>query len=43
VRAVVYTTSKAGAHQEETWVRANGEWKLDHSVASDSTSSSDKI
>ena len=41
--AVVYTTSKSGARQAETWVRANGSWKLDHSVAADSTSSSDKI
>jgi hypothetical protein len=33
--AIVYTTSKSGARQEETWVRANGEWKLDHAVAAD--------
>ena len=35
-RAVVYTTSKTGTRQEETWVRANGSWKLDHAVAADS-------
>jgi hypothetical protein len=34
-RAIVYTTTKAGARQEETWVRANGSWKLDHAVAAD--------
>jgi hypothetical protein len=34
-RAIVYTKSKAGARQEETWVRANGSWKLDHAVAAD--------
>jgi len=38
-RAIVYTTSKTGAHQEETWVHANGEWKLDHAVATDGAAS----
>jgi hypothetical protein len=34
-RAIVYTTSKTGAHQEETWVRDSSGWKLDHAVATD--------
>jgi hypothetical protein len=38
-RAVVYTKTKTGTRQEETWVRANGTWKLDHSVAADTTAS----
>ena len=41
--AVVYTTSKSGARQEETWVRVNGAWKLDHSVAADGATSANSI
>lgn len=37
--AIVYTTTKAGARQEETWVRADGSWKLDHAVAADGAAS----
>lgn len=32
-RAVVYTTSKAGVRQEETWVKDGASWKLDKSSA----------
>jgi hypothetical protein len=32
-RAVVYTTSKAGTRQEETWVKDGAAWKLDKSTA----------
>jgi hypothetical protein len=32
-RAVVYTTSKAGVRQEETWVKDSGGWKLEKSTA----------
>lgn len=32
-RAVVYTTSKAGTRQEETWVKDGPSWKLDKSTA----------
>ena len=32
-RAVVYTTSKAGTRQEETWVKDGAGWKLDSSSA----------
>jgi hypothetical protein len=32
-RAVVYTTSKAGTRQEETWVKDGANWKLDKSSA----------
>ena len=42
-RAVVYTTTKAGARQEETWVRDNGSWKLDHAVAADGTSNANTL
>jgi molybdopterin-guanine dinucleotide biosynthesis protein len=31
--AVVYTTSKTGVRQEETWVKAGGAWKLDKAVS----------
>jgi len=41
--AVVFTTTKAGARQEETWVRANGSWKLDHAVAADGTSNANTL
>jgi hypothetical protein len=34
-RAIVYTTTKTGQRQEETWVKDNGAWKLDHAVAAD--------
>jgi hypothetical protein len=36
-RAVVYTTTKAGVRQEETWVHDATGWKLDHAVAADGT------
>lgn len=36
-RAVVYTKSKTGARQEETWVRDGNGWKLDHAVAIEGT------
>lgn len=42
-RAVVYTTTKAGGRQEETWVRAAGSWKLDHAVAADGAASSNTL
>ncbi len=32
-RAVVYTTSKSGAKQEETWIRDGGGWKLEGASA----------
>lgn len=32
-RAVVYTTSKAGVRQEETWVKDGAAWRLDKSTA----------
>lgn len=32
-RATVFTTSKAGARQEETWVKANGAWKMENASA----------
>lgn len=32
-RAVVFTTSTAGAKQEETWVKAGGRWKLETTSA----------
>jgi len=32
-RAVVFTTTKAGVRQEETWVRDGSGWKLDKSSA----------
>ena len=32
-RAVVFTTSKQGAKQEETWVKANGSWKMENAAA----------
>lgn len=41
--AVVYTTSKGGVRQEETWVRDASGWKLDHSVAADGTASSNTL
>ncbi len=34
-RAVVFTKTKAGARQEETWVRDGSGWRLDHAVALD--------
>ncbi len=34
-RAVVYTKTKAGSRQEETWVRDTSGWHLDHAVAID--------
>ncbi len=34
-RAIVYTKTKAGARQEETWVRDTSGWHLDHAVAID--------
>jgi hypothetical protein len=32
-RATVFTTSKTGTRQEETWVKANGSWKMENSAA----------
>ena len=32
-RAVVYTTSKTGTRQEETWVKDGPGWKLDKASA----------
>lgn len=32
-RATVFTTSKTGAKQEETWVKANGSWKMENAAA----------
>lgn len=32
-RAVVYTTNKSGAKQEETWVKDSSGWKLEGSTA----------
>lgn len=32
-RATVFTTNKSGARQEETWVKANGAWKLENAAA----------
>jgi hypothetical protein len=43
VRAVVYTKSKAGARQEETWVRDTSGWKLDHSVAVEGQATSNAL
>ena len=31
--AVVYTSTKTGGRQEETWVKAGGTWKLDKATA----------
>jgi hypothetical protein len=31
--ATVFTTSKAGTRQEETWVKANGSWKMENASA----------
>jgi hypothetical protein len=31
--AVVYTTSKSGVRQEETWSKAGGSWKLEKAAA----------
>ena len=42
-RAVVYTRSKTGARQEETWVRDNGTWRLDHAVAVEGTVDSNTL
>ncbi len=39
-RAIVYTKTKAGVRQEETWVRDASGWKLDHTVAADGTADS---
>jgi hypothetical protein len=43
VRAVVYTKSKTGARQEETWVRDTSGWKLDHSVAVEGQATSNAL
>lgn len=43
VRAVVYTKSKAGARQEETWVRDGNGWKLDHAVALEGQAESNQL
>lgn len=43
VRAVVYTKTKAGARQEETWVRDTAGWKLDHSVAVEGQADSNQL
>jgi hypothetical protein len=32
-RATVFTTNKAGARQEETWVKANGAWTMENASA----------
>ncbi len=32
-RATVFTTSKTGTRQEETWVKAGGSWKMENSAA----------
>lgn len=32
-RATVFTTSNTGTRQEETWVKANGSWKLENASA----------
>lgn len=32
-RATVFTTSASGARQEETWVKANGSWKMENASA----------
>lgn len=32
-RAVVFTTSKTGVKQEETWVKDGGRWKLETATA----------
>ena len=39
-RAIVYTKTKAGARQEETWVRDSSGWRLDHAVAIDGAAAS---
>jgi hypothetical protein len=33
--AIVYTKTKAGVRQEETWVKDGAGWHLDHAVAVD--------
>jgi hypothetical protein len=42
-RAVVYTKSKTGARQEETWVRDGSGWKLDHAVAVEGSADSSTL
>jgi hypothetical protein len=32
-RATVFTTNKSGVRQEETWVKANGSWKMENASA----------
>ncbi|MGE0395938.1 MAG: hypothetical protein AB7T06_04350 [Kofleriaceae bacterium] len=32
-RATVFTTSKTGTRQEETWVKANGRWQMENASA----------
>lgn len=39
-RATVFTTSKAGVKQEETWVKANGQWKLENASSLQATPAS---
>src|SRR5689334_15819112 len=43
VRAVVYTKTKAGARQEETWVHDTTGWKLDHAVAVEGSTDSNTL
>lgn len=40
-RAVVYTKTKAGTRQEETWVKDGAGWRLDHAVAIDGAVTAD--
>ncbi len=39
-RAVVYTTSKAGVKQEETWVKTGDTWRLENATALTETTTS---
>ena len=32
-RATVFTTTKTGVRQEETWIKANGSWRMENSAA----------
>lgn len=32
-RATVFTTTKTGVRQEETWIKANGSWKMENAAA----------
>jgi hypothetical protein len=36
--AIVYTTSRTGARQEESWTKVSGSWKLDRASAIDTAS-----